>query len=262
VGRPAGVGTHYPIHLTASICDAEGNPVETVTRVDHLPSVTSILEAVLAKPGLYAWYYNMALEAVGLAHRAFGEKLPHDPASMKQIIKTMGNSPWQVRNTAGDKGRDIHSDLEALCEGKRPKRTPENAGLLEWWKARGLTPAHVVACEQKMFSLKHSFAGTLDLIYKHPVTSSLVLADLKTGTSVHWSQFVQGSAYKIAWNEWHPEMPVDQISIIHVRPKGNGKGLLPDGWKEHVYSPNDRAFLSILDIYGELPEDWLPSEME
>lgn len=264
MARLAGSGRNY----TLAILDSNGNVTE---HQYPFPSVTSILDAVVAKPKLMHWYYSQAILGMGELIRKYGGKLPADFQSLKQLMGQEKLSPYSKRDSAATRGTDIHKDLELLVKGSKVEPTPENIGVLNWWKDKGLSPEDVIACEVPLVSFKHQYAGTVDLIYKDPETGKTRLTDLKTGKYVHWTHFVQGEAYRQAYEEqggW-----VDEVTVLHTPPMPEDKflaaasqasGALPEkGYTEKVARDVDfSVFKAILEIYRWLPGDWMPEDAE
>lgn len=224
-------------------------------QVWELPSVTEILDAVVAKPKLLHWYYTHTVEGFAELAKRFQPHLPTDAKSLKSLLSTEGLSPYAKRNAAAEAGTAVHKDLERLVAGKRPKPTPANQGLLNWWDER---QPEVVATEYRLVNFKRWYAGTVDLIYRRG--DELVLCDLKTSNNLHWAQWVQGAAYALAWEEaGNPEIAT--VTILHVRPVSE----LINGWTEQVIAPKDelvRAWLAIKEIYDMLPWDWYPEDVD
>jgi hypothetical protein len=278
--RLAGSGSHYNFRVLSirgedaevAIVDSSGKltdykfavPLDVIgwPEPGHefgLPSVTSILDAVIAKPRLMHWYYTKGIEGVADLLKKYGPAMPREAASIKALLKAHKLSPYAYRDAQGVKGNKGHSDLEALVAGKRPALSAENEGLLEWWDNRGLHPSDVVASEVPLASFAHGFAGTVDLIYKDPETGRIVLCDLKTGKYISWTNQLQGVAYKIAYEEQGGV--VDMVSILHVRPQGDSLGKKT--WVEKTDpSITEQTFLSALNIYQALPVNWKPEDVE
>lgn len=264
MARLAGKGRYY----TLSMLDHDGKPT------DHLyqfPSVTSILDAVVAKPKLMHWYYATAIKGMGELIKMYGGKLPSDYTSLKQLMGQNGLSPYKQRDKAAVRGTDIHTDLEKLAAGEPVTTTADNAGLINWWEDRGLSPSDVIAAEVPLVSFKYGYAGTVDLIYKDPETGKIRLCDLKTGKQIHWTHFVQCEAYGEAWREQGGHF--DEATVLHAPPMPEDKfmaaamqvsGERPErGYDEKVARDVDfDAFKAILDIYNALPEDWMPTDVD
>jgi len=233
--RLAGDGTHYRL----AVLNGAGEPTDVVFDV---PSVTSILDAVLAKPALPNWYYSKALEGVEILLGKYGTKIPQDKDSLKSLLRSEKLTPIHARDTAGQRGRELHDGLEALARGLPFTPDQRLEPLLAWWQRTGLHPSRILGTEETLISFKHGFAGTLDLVYVDPATEAVTLADLKTGAGVYWSHFLQLAAYKLAWEEDSRNPPIQRSVVIHLNEKV-GLALKED--------PNVREadFLHVLEIY-------------
>lgn len=260
--RLAGKGRFY----TLALVDHQGR----VTDYKYeFPSVTSIIDAVVAKPKLMHWYYAQAITGTSELIKKYGGKLPSDPKSLKQLMAQEGHSPYKKRDDAASRGTDVHKDLETLAAGGSIEATPANIGVINWWRDRGLSPEDVIACEVPLVSFEHRYAGTVDLVYKDPETGKVRLADLKTGKYVHWTHFVQGEAYRRAYEEaggW-----VDEVTVIHTPPVPDDLFLAmaqqaatgKPGYEEKVGKDvTFETFKAILEIYSWLPDDWMPEDAE
>lgn len=264
MARLAGKGRVY----TMCILDHKGNPTDYTY---EFPSVTSILDAVVAKPKLMHWYYSSALQGMGELIGKYGGKLPQDFTSLKQLMAQEGHSPYSKRDSAASRGNDIHADLEALAKGETIVGTAENRALVNWWRDKGLTPADVLETEVPLVSFKYRYAGTVDLIYRDPATGKIHLCDLKTGKHIQWTYFVQGEAYRQAYVEAGGH--VDEVTVLHTPPMPSdpivsaaqqAEGSSPvRGWTEKVARDIDfSCFEAILNIYNWLPADWMPDDLD
>jgi hypothetical protein len=250
VTRLAGSSSYY----TVGILDSAGRPTPYTYR---LPSVTHILDAVIAKPRLMNWYYRVAIEGVAALYQKYGTKLPQDEQSLHELMKREGLTPYAKRDTGGNIGKEAHSDVEKWCAHEPVVWSEHSIGFANWVAHRGLDRGHVIASEIPLVSFKHRFAGTLDLVYRHPELDKVVLADVKTAKYVQWVHLVQCQAYKIAWEEDGRE-PIWKTSVLHIRPTSEIDG----GFRElttDVLEPD--CFLRVLDIYRSLPDDWMPEEI-
>lgn len=248
MARLAGSGSHYRL----AVLDADGNATDNVY---EFPSVTSILDSVLAKPALLRWYYSEAISGVSVLQSKYGQALPGDAASIKQLLKDEGLTPWSKRDTAAEHGRGVHDVLESLAKGGRPKRDADNAGVIDWWKDNKLTKSRILAAEDVLVSFTHRYAGTMDLVYRD-LSAGVVLSDLKTSGGIYHSHLLQVAAYKLAWEEQGNE-PIDRVDILHVPKKR------PDSYSVFTFSESDiaeaeRTWLSVLRVYNGLPKKFKP----
>jgi hypothetical protein len=66
----------------------------------------------------------------------------------------------------------------------------------DWANSAALEP---VAIEETVWSDRHGFAGTADLVAR--VDGAMTLLDWKTGKAVYPEAWLQNAAYRVAWNE-------------------------------------------------------------
>lgn len=241
--RAAGNKGHY----TLGLIDAKGVPTGDIFK---FPSVTTVIDAVVATKKLHHWYYIQTVKGMAALMEKYGSNLPTDEESLRSLLTTEGLSPYGVRNKGGERGTKVHDDLEKLCAGKNVKKTDQNAPLLAWWEEKGLKPDMIVATETPLFSFKQGYAGTLDLVYVDPSDGKMVLADLKTSKHIVWTQFLQLRAYEMAWLE-NGGQSIDRSIIVQAN------GELGE-WHEWALTEEVPAelFQKVLDIYKSLPHDW------
>lgn len=260
MARLAGSSKHYNIQYQVQILDADGKPTPYIGEVvDKFLSVTSVIDAI-EKPALRDWYYKQGIEGVATLFGKYQSNLPQDKDSLLSLMKTEKLGPYYTRNKAAARGSDIHETFEALLKGDTLEVNDDNAGLVSWWSARGLTPDDILASEVPLVSLKHRVAGTVDVVYRDPEKGDVVCCDLKTGKTVQPTHFIQGEAYAMMCAEtpWVDVIP-DRVSVLHVRPPGE----LPDGWKEYEAPEiGVEAFISALELYRSMPHSyWNPEEV-
>lgn len=220
-----------------------------------LPSVTTILDAVLPKPALTWWGFRVGLAAaVELSrdgalswadliagHDEHQRIVDGDPtpelarsrgegsrAKDKTLIEFLAQEanldPNKVKGRAARRGTGVHEALNTLGLGGTPDidsmpevERPFALALNRWWLDQG--DLQVELMEQPVASLSHGYAGRFDLLYRHS-NGQLVLADLKTGKEVRPdSYYRQLVAYKIAWEEMGGAT-IDRMEIVMCKPDG------------------------------------------
>lgn len=179
-----------------------------------VPSVTEIIDQVLAKNGLPDWYYKQAVFGFQKMLDKFGDTLRGaDIRTLHSLMKTEGWSPYAVRDTAAAEGTRIHKAVEALAKGRRPTTYP---ALTTWWKEQGFRAKNILGAESLVYSGKHGYAGTIDLVYTLEET---VLADVKTG-NLRDSHEIQLELYRWAWEEMG-NPPINRLQLIQVPRDGS-----------------------------------------
>lgn len=204
----------------------------------ELPSVTTIISATIPKPfSAGAWYgYRMGLE--GVIREYAGRPIPADVKVLEKRLSEQGRNPNQQLDVSRNRGNVAHDVLELLATGEQGKaqvlaekeiqdnETAYGRAVLKWWDERGKGTKW--KAEQPVFSLKHGYAGTADLI------SATEVVDLKTHKPMvgftkdghgpaYLSDLLQLRAYRLAWAEMQGAKlgSVTGNRIVIARPNGN-----------------------------------------
>ena len=197
-----------------------------------LPSVSSIL-AVIARPNLAAWARRTVLEAV---RQLLGEGLSVDAAlSLAEL------EPERVRGAAAERGGLVHEAIALALAGK-----PYPLEWEPWVKAAlGFLADYgldCVAVERVVWSRRHRYAGTVDLVACQ-ADGVLVLVDWKSG-GIWPEAALQLGAYAIALEEM-TGCPVGEAYVVGLREKGYGE--------KRVFLPQAReGFLACLTLWRAL----------
>jgi hypothetical protein len=240
--RLAGDSTHYTIGLL----DPKGKPTQYTWA---FPSVSTILDHVLAKPALMHWYFTNTVGAFSILLQRYGSNLPSDIPTLMSLLKQHGLGPYETRDARAKQGSSDHNDLSRLVSGEID--ITSNWGLNEWWQGNKKV-LRVRANEVPVVSFKHKYAGTVDLVYTYGKNGLLTLGDLKTGATVSVSAYLQLCAYQLAWNELNPSDQIQVTEIIHC-PQGKQAFTV----LENPFRPEQ--FLPIVDLYYMLESMKLPS---
>jgi hypothetical protein len=188
---------------------------------ERLPSVTQIL-SVIRKPGLETWRGNIG--------NAEADRIAKD---------------------AGDHGTAVHAACEAIANGDT--LLPYPPGVVEpaeayyaWFNAN---VQEVLACETRLASVTHRYAGTVDLVVRL-MTGDVAVIDLKTSSVVDPSFALQIEAYRQALLE-QDGIEATRRLVIHMPRKTPGKlDVLEFPQDEALH--DWRAFLSASIIWHRL----------
>lgn len=208
------------------------------------PSVTTILQAI-GKPALVNWAAKVEREMVLEVSAGLYQDAP--------IGKRMSVSAWitsmQSRLTRTKahqkelaKASEIGSQAHALIEwnlkarmlqqpGPPPKITDKAQWSFmaweDWAKSVELKPIFV---EQVVYSEKHGYAGTLDLLAE--VNGKLTVLDWKTGKAIYCEAHLQNAAYRQAIREMGHGDPVQGIIVrlpkVETDPEFEAVEALPE----------------------------------
>lgn len=188
--------------------DADGN---------KLPSVTTILGAAVAKPGLIAWAAKVAAEATA-------EALLDGFCERDVAIAEGSKAPNSKRDGAAELGTKAHHLVELHYDGEEVVAEGEDAALiLDCYRraVRAIDERWEVEASEWAGVSSMGYGGTLDLVCIEKETKKRWLVDLKTG-SYHGEHIAQLAAYRHLWNENNPDKPIDDACILHVPVRGEG----------------------------------------
>lgn len=162
-----------------------------------LQGVTSIIRDGVPAPGLIGW----AARTVAEYAADHMDQLRDLSEQRNAIIGLLSNVPNDVRDTAAIRGQDVHRLAELLHAGEDVDVPEHLTGhvdaylrFLQDWDPRD------ELVERPVFSVRHRYAGTLDLIARLK-DGKRWLIDLKTSRSGPYGEVaLQLAAYRFA--EW------------------------------------------------------------
>ena len=224
----------------------------------ELPSVTSIIKAVMSPAfgGAAYWGAKLAVEWAQVS------KTNDDPEadSWYEEFKKSDWAPNKVRDKAGARGTKAHEYLEELANSPWEKwedgritssaRDPKNGyeeAVVSWFNDAIREGGHSVqACEIPVYSLKHAYAGTVDLVLADDI--GLTFVDLKTHKGpARFEDHLQVAAYQLAYFEMHPDslgpINADQLVVL-AREDGT--------YEENHQYVDPRAFVKVREVYEEV----------
>ena len=190
----------------------------------RVPGVTTLIGDGVPKPALIDWAANTTAE---VAINRWDELAALPPAAR---LKDLKGARYADRDTAAKKGTMVHALAERLVHGEKVAIPAGLDGYVHSY-TRFLDEFDVqpVLVEAVVYSNRHAYAGTLDLIAD--LDGERWLLDAKTSRSgVFGETALQLSAYRFAdcWmdGEEEKEIPeVDRTGVIHVR--ADGYSLVP-----------------------------------
>jgi len=226
----------------------------------ELASVTTIISATIPKPfSAGAWYgYRMGIQ--GVLDEFKGKALPASADVLEKRLSEQGLNPNQQLDVSRNRGFAAHDVLELLANGKdgdaaevarreeRDSSTSYGRAVLRWWEEKGKGTKW--KAEQPVFSLKHGYAGTADLV------SATEVVDLKTHKPMvgftkagkgpaYLSDLIQLRAYRLAWEEMGNAAPQGNRIVI-ARPNGN--------YLEDYREVPESLWLQCIEMYKHLEE--------
>jgi len=167
---------------------ASGYRLKDGTRV---PGVTTIIGRFKDSGGLLYWAFEQ-----GQAYER-GE------------ISTL----YDVRDKAAEAGTLAHNMVEAHLRGKKPIELVSDEIYQQAWQGyqnylawEKTTNMKIVSLETPMVSEKYRFGGTPDAMM---VGGKLAMGDWKTSNAIYPDHIIQLAAYKVLWEENHPDQPIN-----------------------------------------------------
>lgn len=261
MGRAAGSGTHYEFTLRNNSTGRYDR-----SRTIALPSVTTIIKQTLAAPALIAWTYRETRDIIASALSMVQDVASDedgmsimdiftDADVLEEFLKENKLRPDDQVEAGGDLGTEGHDFMEQLAKAylevdeDAARRIAElivlsheqghKLAIAKWWLERN---PMVLASEAMVFSLRHGYAGTLDLVWKNS-DGEVVLTDLKNrkeGRGAYESDDIQTGAYKIAWQEMFGEV-VNMRTVLVARADGT--------WVEEASTIDETVFLHLLEVW-------------
>jgi len=213
--------------------------------------VTNIV-SVLSKPALIYWAVNQAIDYIDL-NLEVGKSI--DELQKKQLLEEARVAHKKTTNHSADAGTLIHEWIEKYVKAKIekkpvPKRPVSKEmksavdGFFKWAKEHKVK---LIKSEQKIYSRKYKYAGTLDL--EAEVDGKKTIIDFKTGKAIYPEMFLQAAAYLQAKEEENGRYD-GGVAIVRLSQKQ--KDITPFEVKSVSRQNVDKlikVFLSCLNIY-------------
>lgn len=236
---------------------------------DHqLPSVTTIL-GVVARPALINWAAKEERSAVVDAACKLWEDVPTAPkmavGAYRSTLEgrlTKEKAHRKLTAKAADIGSQAHALIEWTLRGEllqerdaEPAATDKARWAFmaweDWRKASALAPLHI---EQTVWSDKHGYAGTTDIIGEvtHPDAGRIhVVGDWKSSKGIWPEMFLQAAAYTRAVEEMGHQSPSGEFWGMIVRlPKNETDPAFEVKWiPPHEIKAHFKAFLAALELW-------------
>lgn len=108
------------------------------------------------------------------------------------------------------------------------------------------SPEKPLASEESFYSIKYDFAGTIDLVKYFKGKLSVI--DKKSSKTVsNLRSILQLNAYRLMWNEKHPDQPIEALYILQLSDNGT--------YETFEVEINEQKFLQYLNIFKEIKGD-------
>lgn len=155
------------------------------------------------------------------------------------------------KSEAANIGTLVHSFIEDYIKGNNPElpTIPKvRNGVDAFLKWVDENKVKFILSEQKVYSLKYKYPGTLD--FTAIVNDIPTLGDIKTSNFFNKEMFLQTAAYQHARQEEHPEEKYDQHIIVRC-----GKDGTLEIFKTNEYKKNIKSFIACCQIYNWQKEE-------
>lgn len=206
-----------------------------------LVSVTTVLDQTIAKPALYYWNANMALEA--LSNNPDWLKLPEVEA--RRFVRSYITD---YTDKAKNRGSRVHSMVEAVLGGADVTPVEGDDGYMEalkrWMSDRGVD---VLSNEATVYHTKQRYAGTMDLLATYEGESAPFVVDMKTGSGL-WPEYAYQVAAYAAAIEREDGIRVAGTEVVLLEPDGTYRPMMTSRAEA---KQNYRVFLGAKTIWED-----------
>lgn len=156
-----------------------------------MPGVTTILGRWKESGGLLQWAFKVGQSG---ARTLYEER--DKAADIGTLAHGMADNAMR--------GRDPELALaDAPDEFKEKARTAYRS--FERWREN--QRAECIPCEEPLVSERYRFGGTPDFLMR-TADGKLAMSDLKTSNGIYRDMLMQVAAYRIVWDETHPDDPI------------------------------------------------------
>lgn len=205
-----------------------------------LIGVTSALQ-IIAKPQLIQWAANMAVEYIE-SHITLQNE------TWAALFKEAKTAHRRKKEEAGQKGTDVHKEIENLVagliatnngvfKGDETSGIPQIQKFIDWAVENKVK---FLESEKHVFSESLWIGGILDLVLE--MDGKKLIADIKTSSGIYNEAFFQMGAYDLCLEEMGEK--VDGYLVINLKKTGEFDLKIAEN-KEL----NKKAFLSALELY-------------
>jgi hypothetical protein len=219
--------------------------------------VTSIL-GVIAKPMLIQWAANCACDYIIATlpetnPEIHTGELRIDRSSFESIIKEARTAHRKKKEDAGEKGTDVHGEIERLvrvaideCGGYMTfadSAFPPQIELFVKWAQEN--NVRFLESEKRVYSESGWYAGTCDLVFE--MDGKKWIGDVKTGRAIYPEYYLQMAAYQNALEEMEEHTDIHGAMVINLKKTG---GI--EIGQNYDYEGNKLAFLGALTLFKQL----------
>lgn len=200
-----------------------------------VPSVTAVI-GILNKPALIPWAVNATLD---VCKGAVAPGTEYAETYLEAVWGAARKASSVLKSEAAARGTETHRSIESVLKGTGEEGLRSLAPLQEFLRA-----FRIDGIERRVYSRRHRYSGTLDALARQE--DSLVLLDWKTSKSIYPEFRLQTAAYQLAWEEEHPDQPIEGRYLVRIAEDGS---VEPHYFPRSTYRLDKKGFLGALDLY-------------
>ncbi len=198
-----------------------------------LMGTTSVLKSWGDPGALVNWAANQAVDAI--------ERGESTDEARKAHLKR--------RDAAGDKGKEIHAQIEVVLNHWIDSGVRENTDnplvdkVTAWLETEGYTP---IRSEMPVYNLDLWYGGIVDAVVVKD--DKKFILDFKTSGTLQTKNFYQCGAYSLALKDMKEASEISGAIIVHIP---RGVSFNPDNnvYIHYDISFMEQAFKDILSVY-------------
>ena len=211
-------------------------------RFEWVPGVTNILKNLDKGDALIGWAAKVQQEAdlkavSSLLIRWMDRGLVI--SDVKDALKECSHAWKQEREKAASLGTEVHSLIEQFCKKSLGMDVPAvgpvspkaNALYSKWFDWANETHFEPLTVESAVFSRKHRYAGTVDLLAL--VNDKLTVLDWKCSKAVYAQGRLQNIAYRKACEEMG--LPLPEGLLIRIPTDGSDIEPIPVPYSDDAW---------------------------
>lgn len=216
-----------------------------------MTGVTTIL-GVIAKPMLIQWAANEAVKYIRENANIVDVEAGFDLEVWEDLLKAASVAHRKKKEAAGDKGKDVHAQIEVLIKSSLDTGTPisgtsDNEQVQHFIDWAVSNKVKFLVSEEKVFSRKLWVAGTIDFVCE--IDGEVWIGDIKTSSAIYPEHFFQTAGYQKLMEDMADGdggMPVNVKGhiILNVRKDGTFEEK-----RSISNSDNLSAFMAALTLY-------------
>lgn len=208
-----------------------------------LNGVTTVLQ-VISKPALIPWAVKTAVDYLVANYK--GE-------FTEELIKEAKASHRKKKEEAGEKGTNIHEEIEILIlgriersggmfKGDEKSDIPQIQNFINWAVENKVK---FLESEKHVYSREHWIGGIVDFVCE--IDGKVYVGDIKTSSGIYPEAFLQMGAYALMLKE--RELYTDIKGLVVVNLKKDGTIQTQNSF---AVEENQESFLAALRLYRAL----------